>query len=104
MKKTIINRNWYFKFGENKGDEINIKLNEYSLIGLPHSFGIPYYGENDFYVGYGTYITRSLIVIVIFKTAVFYWSLGQFFKLPKFISTVSIFNLMKAGIPHLTLI
>lgn len=55
MKKTIINRNWYFKFGENKGDEINIKLNEYSLIGLPHSFGIPYYGENDFYVGYGTY-------------------------------------------------
>lgn len=53
--KTIINRNWYFKFGENKGDEINIKLNEYSLIGLPHSFGIPYYGENDFYVGYGTY-------------------------------------------------
>lgn len=55
MEKTIINRNWYFKFGENKGDEINIKLNEYSLIGLPHSFGIPYYGENDFYVGYGTY-------------------------------------------------
>lgn len=41
MEKTIINRNWYFKFGENKGDEINIKLNEYSLIGLPHSFGIP---------------------------------------------------------------
>ena len=50
------------------------------------------------------HITRNLIVIVIFKIAVFYWSLGQFFKLPKFISTVSIFNLMKAGIPHLTLI
>ena len=76
--KTIINRNWYFKFGENRGDEINIKLNEYSLIGLPHSFGIPYYGENDFMLAMA-HITRNLIVIVIFKIAVFtgVWAIFQ---------------------------
>lgn len=79
MEKTIINRNWYFKFGENKGDEINIKLNEYSLIGLPHSFGIPYYGEMISMLAMA-HITRNLIVIVIFKTAVFYWSFGGNFS------------------------
>ena len=55
MIKINMNQNWYFKFGENTGDERRITLSNYNLIGLPHSFAIPYYGENDFFVGFGTY-------------------------------------------------
>ncbi|MEG1963625.1 MAG: glycoside hydrolase family 2 TIM barrel-domain containing protein [Clostridia bacterium] len=68
MQQTIINKDWFFKFGENLNDEDNLRTvfcNKTSLqsndilgyypIGLPHSFGIPYYGESNFYVGYGCY-------------------------------------------------
>lgn len=30
-------------------------------IGLPHSFGIPYFMENEFYVGYGCYRKKLFI-------------------------------------------
>lgn len=56
MKKTNINRNWKFKFGKNPGDENSVCFDGYNLIALPHSFGIPYYGDDDFYVGYGCYV------------------------------------------------
>lgn len=56
MKKININRNWKFKFGENAGDENACCFDGYDLIALPHSFGIPYYGEDEFYVGYGCYV------------------------------------------------
>lgn len=55
MKSINLNREWYFKFGENAGDEKGGSFASYSPIGLPHSFGIPYYGENSFYIGYGCY-------------------------------------------------
>lgn len=58
MKKININRNWKFKFGENTGDENTVSFDSYNLIALPHSFGIPYYGEDDFYVGYGCYVKQ----------------------------------------------
>lgn len=61
MKKININRNWKFKFGRNEGDEYQLNEAEYDLIGLPHSFGIPYYGEKDFYVGYGCYSKKILV-------------------------------------------
>ena len=54
MEVINFNRNWYFKIGNNVGDESG-NINDYDLIGLPHSFGIPYYGEDNFYVGYGCY-------------------------------------------------
>lgn len=55
MEKLCLNNDWNFRFGENVGDESSDSYAQYSHIGLPHSFGIPYYGENDFYVGYGCY-------------------------------------------------
>ncbi|MEG1529332.1 MAG: glycoside hydrolase family 2 TIM barrel-domain containing protein, partial [Clostridia bacterium] len=55
MKEINFNRDWLFCFGENVGDEKSIDKTRYSEIGLPHSFGIPYYGKNDFYVGFGCY-------------------------------------------------
>ena len=60
MREINFNKNWYFKFGNNVGDEAKKRTN-YNLIGLPHSFGIPYYGENDFYVGYGCYYKKFSI-------------------------------------------
>lgn len=58
MIKQIFNSGWYFKFGENKGDEREKEIFDYLLIGLPHSFGIPYYGEDNFYIGYGCYYKK----------------------------------------------
>lgn len=61
MKKININRNWKFKFGENPGDENLVSFDSYDLIALPHSFGIPYYGDDNFYVGYGCYVKQLCI-------------------------------------------
>lgn len=50
----LLNNDWKFTYGdkvEASPDEINI----WQDIGLPHSFGIPYFMEKEFYVGYGTY-------------------------------------------------
>ncbi|MEG1835945.1 MAG: glycoside hydrolase family 2 TIM barrel-domain containing protein [Oscillospiraceae bacterium] len=60
MKEIILNNKWHFKFGENNGDEQELN-NLYDEIGLPHSFGIPYYGGDDFYIGYGCY-QKSLFI------------------------------------------
>ena len=57
MEVFNFNRNWYFKQGNNVGDEVSDNK-DYDLIGLPHSFGIPYYGEDTFYVGYGCYYKK----------------------------------------------
>lgn len=50
----LLNNNWKFTYGDKVGaspDEINL----WQDIGLPHSFGIPYFMEKEFYLGYGTY-------------------------------------------------
>ncbi len=53
-RKQLLNCGWKFVYGYRKPDEIPDK-EEWSDIGLPHSFGIPYFMENEFYVGFGCY-------------------------------------------------
>lgn len=51
----LCNNNWKFTHGERSPRDIG-DLDRWPDIGLPHSFGIPYFMENDFYVGYGAYV------------------------------------------------
>ncbi len=56
------NRDWKFMHGyfpDAAGAEFDDS--EWYDIGLPHSFGIPYFMEKDFYVGYGCYRKRLYI-------------------------------------------
>jgi beta-galactosidase len=56
-RRTVnFNREWKYM----QGDHINAQQNDFcdkdwETIGLPHSFSIPYFMSNDFYVGYGWY-------------------------------------------------
>ena len=55
-QKMLINRNWKFMHGdfpEAKAPEYDDR--EWYDIGIPHSFGIPYFMEKQFYIGYGCY-------------------------------------------------
>ena len=55
-QKILINRNWKFMHGdfpEAKTPEYDDR--EWYDIGIPHSFGIPYFMEKQFYIGYGCY-------------------------------------------------
>ena len=38
-----------------EGKEVSFDDSSWYDIGIPHSFGIPYFMENEFYVGYGCY-------------------------------------------------
>jgi beta-galactosidase/beta-glucuronidase len=50
------NRDWKFKLGDYPGAEApTYKDSDWSAIGLPHSFSIPYFLSKDFYIGYGWY-------------------------------------------------
>lgn len=53
--KKIINRNWYFRYCDKSEDINGFDKEKYYPIGLPHTFDLPYYGTNSFYVGYGIY-------------------------------------------------
>ncbi|MCH9276394.1 hypothetical protein JS533_008965 [Bifidobacterium amazonense] len=58
MRTTILlNNDWKFRHGDHRAEPSD----DWSDVGLPHSFGIPYEMSNDFYVGYGTY-TRTFVV------------------------------------------
>ena len=50
----LLNNNWKFTYGDKVGASPN-EINRWQDIGLPHSFGIPYFMEKEFYLGYGTY-------------------------------------------------
>ena len=50
----LLNNNWKFTYGNKVGASPD-EINRWQDIGLPHSFGIPYFMEKEFYVGYGTY-------------------------------------------------
>ena len=52
----LINNNWKFIHG-NVEEAILPEYDDtsWSDVGLPHSFGIPYFMEGEFYVGYGCY-------------------------------------------------
>jgi len=53
---TNFNQSWKFQLGDYSGAQSN-SYNDtlWSSVGLPHSFDIPYFGWDDFYIGYGWY-------------------------------------------------
>ena len=53
-KNLLQNNDWKFVYGYREAEEID-DYESWSDIGLPHSFGIPYFMEHEFYVGYGCY-------------------------------------------------
>ncbi len=50
------NNEWKFRHGDYDAASFDFDDSKWSDVGLPHSFGIPYFMENnEFYVGYGCY-------------------------------------------------
>jgi hypothetical protein len=50
------NREWKFQLGDHTGaDAAGFDDSQWDLIGLPHSFSIPYFESPQFYVGYGCF-------------------------------------------------
>lgn len=55
-RKELINRNWKFTYGDPEGATLEaFDDSDWYDVGLPHSFGIPYFMETGFYVGRGVY-------------------------------------------------
>ncbi len=55
-EKMLLNEGWKFLHGDFPGAKTeDYEDGEWYDIGLPHSFGIPYFMEHEFYVGYGCY-------------------------------------------------
>lgn len=55
-QESIINREWRFLMGDAKGAEAAAFDDAgWARIHLPHSFSLPYFRQNRFYVGYGWY-------------------------------------------------
>lgn len=50
----LLNNNWKFTYGD-QVTATSKEIASWQDIGIPHSFGIPYFMEKEFYVGYGTY-------------------------------------------------
>ncbi|HWT74187.1 MAG TPA: glycoside hydrolase family 2 TIM barrel-domain containing protein [Mobilitalea sp.] len=54
--QILQNDNWTFMYGDlNIAKSFAFDDSDWYHVGLPHSFGIPYFMENHFYVGYGCY-------------------------------------------------
>ncbi|SDG20435.1 beta-galactosidase [Fontibacillus panacisegetis] len=54
--ETLINDSWKFSYGDCiEGKDKDFDDTAWYDIGIPHSFGTPYFMENEFYVGYGSY-------------------------------------------------
>lgn len=53
-ESRLLNNGWKFVYGFREADETG-DWEQWPDVGLPHSFGIPYFMENEFYVGYGCY-------------------------------------------------
>lgn len=55
-QKININRDWTFTFSEESDDfSSSKKEGKWEGVGIPHSFSIPYFRSESFYVGYGWY-------------------------------------------------
>jgi len=53
---SSLNREWKFALGDFKGAEApGFVDSDWSTVGLPHSFSIPYFLSSEFYTGYGWY-------------------------------------------------
>lgn len=50
----LLNNNWKFTYGD-QVTATSKEIASWQDIGIPHSFGIPYFMEKEFYLGYGTY-------------------------------------------------
>ena len=51
-----INRDWKFTLGDPDGAQaVDYADEDWTAIGLPHSFSLPYFQSTEFYVGYGWY-------------------------------------------------
>lgn len=54
--KILLNNEWTFQYGEYEAAmEADFDDSDWYHVGIPHSFGIPYFMENHFYVGTGMY-------------------------------------------------
>lgn len=54
--ETLINDNWKFSYGDFvEGKDKDFDDTTWFDVGIPHSFGTPYFMENEFYVGSGCY-------------------------------------------------
>ena len=58
--EEYVNREWKFTYGDHL-PAAETEVESWSDIGIPHSFGIPYFMEHEFYTGYGTYYKKLLI-------------------------------------------
>ena len=67
----LLNNNWKFTYGD-QVTATSKEIASWQDIGIPHSFGIPYFMEKEFYVGYGTYSTWISLA-----EEVFFYSLAQ---------------------------
>ena len=55
-QKILINQDWKFMHGDfPEAKEPEYDDSKWYDIGIPHSFGIPYFMEKQFYIGYGCY-------------------------------------------------
>jgi hypothetical protein len=55
-QRRLLDADWRFFLGDAAGAEaVGFEDTKWLRIGLPHSFGIPYFGDSKFYVGYGWY-------------------------------------------------
>ena len=55
-QRLNLNREWKFQLGDQPGAEaVAYDDSQWSTVGLPHSFSIPYFQGKDFYTGYGWY-------------------------------------------------
>jgi beta-galactosidase/beta-glucuronidase len=57
LRQSInFNREWKFLLGDHPGAEaVSYDDTRWDVVGLPHSFSIPYFGSTHFYTGYGWY-------------------------------------------------
>ncbi|MCL8017227.1 glycoside hydrolase family 2 TIM barrel-domain containing protein [Streptomyces sp. AS02] len=61
-QRTNINREWRFTLGDHQGAQSpDFDDADWQLIGLPHSFSLPYFQESTFYMGAGWY-RRGLVL------------------------------------------
>lgn len=77
MKKNI-NKNWYFRYGEEADLKETFDKTSFFPIGLPHTFDLPYYGETGFYIGFGVYKKELSFTAEDLKSDIFLEFLGVF--------------------------
>lgn len=61
-ERSNFNADWRFHLGDAPGgEEAGYDDDAWQPVGLPHSFGIPYFQASQFYTGYGWYRKRLTV-------------------------------------------